>query len=123
MPHWIPEVDTLLDQAYVVMPGVNNHWHQSPSQSRSSSYLQELGSGKALQFLADLESRLNTGHRNSSVGRGPGVRSLSSTSGLGIEMVGRGPDLRKHDDYIQPIEKKMMFRERELSCDKYRKYI
>ena len=98
VPHWIAQVPALLHQADVVMPGVNNHIITIDNvfiSSRSSlfRYLQELGSGNALQFLPDLESRLNTGHTNSF--GGPGTRSLSSTSGLGLEIVGRGPDQRK----------------------------
>ena len=55
--------------------------------------LHESGSGNALQFLPDLESLLNTGQTNSWGGLGAG--SLASSSGLGLEIVGRGPDWSK----------------------------
>ena len=94
MSHWLTEVSGLLDQADVVMPGETSKSIDNVSTQRIILYLQELGSGKALQFLPDLESLLNTGHRNSSGARAA-APSLSSTSGLGLEIVGRGPDGRK----------------------------
>ena len=97
----VPRVPALLDEADVVMPGGTKPCYQRVS-TWSSMNLHEPGSGNALQFLPDLESLLNTGQTNS--WGGPGAGSLSSSSGLGLEIVGRGPDWSKiWQMYIPPF--------------------